>query len=122
MTLAAIALAIVCGSAWRRFWGSERPSWAFPGYRAVQASLGVLALVMLGRMAGDSWVISGARAAIVIGFLSTMAESVPHVWRAWEEVYIRWGVPNLGPWLRDWTAWAELTAGALVFGLAMLIP
>lgn len=116
----AIVLAALCGGFWRRWWGDARPSYAFRGYRAVQASVGVLALFGC-CWVGSVWWLAAIKAGLAIGFLATMAESVPHVWKAWEEIYIRWGVPNLGRMLKDWTAYAKVTAGALVWAIAVAL-
>ena len=122
MTILATALAFLAGGLWRRWWGTERPSYAFPGYRAVQASLGVLALVLLGRMAGDSWGLAAVRAGGCVGFLS-LPIAISRAWaeRPWLWIERRYGTPRWPPWFDGWTTYAEATAGALVFGIAMLI-
>jgi len=113
-----IALAAVLGGLWRRWWGDERPSYAFPGFRALQASLGVLALAGCCYLAGASWWLAAAKAGLAIGFLTTMAESVPHIWRAWEAVDYRFGTPRWGRMLTGYTAYAEATCGAAVWAIA----
>jgi len=39
-----LVIAAVLGAAWRRWFGSERPSWAHTGYRATQIIAGMAVL------------------------------------------------------------------------------
>lgn len=117
-----MTLAALLGAAWRRWWGDARPSWAFPGFRALQACIGLCALFCLCMWAGHSWWASAIRAALAIGFLTAVAQSIPHVWWAWEWVNLKVGGLNSRYRLIDgFTTWAEMTAGAIVFGLAVWI-
>ncbi|MCW5615886.1 MAG: hypothetical protein KIT32_12265 [Rhodocyclaceae bacterium] len=106
-----LAVAIVLGAIWRRWWGDERPPWAFPGYRGVQFAAGVVCLYAL----HPTWLGLGmAIAAVVIATLPI--KFFRPIWWAWDRV----PVPNLGRWFYQPTNYAEATQGALIFGLACL--
>jgi hypothetical protein len=116
-----IALSALAGGAWRRWWGDERPAYAFRGFRALQASAGVLALGLFCYLAGAPIWLAAVKAGLAIGFLTTMAESIPHIWRAWEAADYRWGTPRWGRMLTGYTAYAEATCGAVVWAIATMI-
>lgn len=115
--------AIVLGAAWRRWWGSERPAWAFPGYRAMQAGVGVLLLCVLGLLTKEPVWRAALDAGLAIGFLSLPIKvSLYPFTKFWLWVDTRWGTPRLlGSWLTGYTTYAELTGGAAVWFLATLV-
>lgn len=112
-----IFLAIILGAIWRRWWGDERPSWAFPGFRGMQFAVGVLALAAL----NPTW-LGLATAVIAIVIVTLPIRFFRPIWWAWEQIDSRWGVPNLGRWFYQHTNYAEATQGALIFALAMCGP
>lgn len=116
-----IALAILAGAIFRRWWGDARPSWAFPGFRGLQALGGLLALFALCLWAGTAWPLAALKAGLAIGFLTAVAQSIPHVWQAfdWLDGRLPRGLPKLGRWFTGWTTYSEATAGALVFAVAI---
>ena len=122
MTTLTIVLAVLGGAIWRRNWGDARPAWAFPGFRAAQAVTGFVTLVAVCLLAGHPWWSAGIRAGLAIGFLTAMAQSIPHVWAAWDwlDSKLPKGLPKQWP-LDGHTAWAEVTAGAIVFGIAVAL-
>lgn len=132
MVVLAISLAFVLGGAWRRWWGGDPPpaSWwpwrSASGdarlYRALQAVVGVAALVLLGRLAGDSWLLAAGRAGLVIGFLS-LPIAISRAWAEWPWLWIerQWGTPRWGRWFTGWTTYVEASSGALVWAVAMVV-
>lgn len=116
-----IVLAILLGAAWRRWFGSARPEWAFAGYRAMQVAVGfgVCALV-----AGAS-LAALVCAGLAIGFctLPISISRAPFVWLA-----ARLPLPTTArlpdPWrpmLQGAEPWAEVFQGAAAFACAVLI-
>lgn len=72
-TLLAI-LILGSGAAWRRWFGSARPAWAFPGYRGGQVAAGIGFLALLGCAAVNQFtVIALISAAAAIGFMTLPA-------------------------------------------------
>lgn len=106
-------LAIVLGAAWRRWWGSERPSWAFTGYRAMQAAAG-FAVLFLFLCLQAKWWVAAILAGIGIGFM-TLPISISR--RPFERVMEKINPPNLGTWLSGPAPWGEVLEGAVVWGL-----
>ena len=121
MTIFLIVILPLLGGAWRRWWGSERPSWAPGGYRAAQAIAGALILTGLLLLLGQPLWYAGIKAVLAIAFLAESAQSLPFVWHMWDDIDSRWQLPKLGRWFTGHTTYAEATCGALVFGLAALI-
>lgn len=107
-----IFLAIILGAAWRRWFGDERPSWAFPFYRGVQVIVGILAMWAL----NPTWV-GLAAAGISVGICTLPIQYFRPIWWMWQEIDARFGVPNLGRLFYQYTNYAESTQGALVFAL-----
>lgn len=117
-----LTIAIVAGICWRRWWGDERPSWAFPGFRATQAIIGFLALFGICVWAGHPWWESAIRSAIALAFITSMAESIPHIWRAWEWIDAKViGLNSRYRLIDGYTTYAEMTCGAFVWGVAISI-
>ena len=115
-------LAIILGAVWRRWWGDERPAWAFPGFRATQAVTGFVTLFGICLLAGHSWWSAAIRAGLALGFLTTMAESVPHIWRGWEWIDAKViGLRSRFRLVNGFTTYSEMTAGAAVWSIAILI-
>lgn len=111
-----ILIALLAGACWRRWFGSERPGWAFPGYRAMQVAAGVAALFLL------AWLSTTPAVAILlaggaIGFM-TLPISVsraPFVWFA-----DRLPLPTI-PYVSGSAEWAEVFQGALIFAGAIAL-
>ena len=117
-----LALAIILGAVWRRWWGDERPAWAFPGFRATQACIGYGALAALCIIAGHPSWSAAVRSALALAFLTTMAESIPHIWRGWEWIDAKViGLRSRYRLVNGYTTYAEMTCGAAVWSIAILI-
>ena len=118
-----LALAIILGAVWRRWWGDERPSWAFPGFRATQAVAGFAVLLGICLLHGHFLTGSAIRAGLALAFLTFCAQSIPHVWAAfdWIDGWLPRGLPKLGRWFTGWTTYAEATAGAIVWAIAVAL-
>jgi hypothetical protein len=118
-----ILLALIAGVAWRRWWGDERPSWAYPGYRATQALSGWAVLFLLCVIADPGDILrNAARAALVIGFMSLpIRVSMYGFTDFWKWVDERVGTPKLGRWFTGYTTYAEATQGAALWLLAVII-
>src|SRR5262245_58185490 len=71
MTAALVLVALLAGACWRRWWGDERPAWAFPGYRWLQAGAGVALLLGLGLLMKEPLWRAALEAALVIGWLAS---------------------------------------------------
>lgn len=117
----AIVLASLAGAAWRRWWGDERPAWAFAGYRAMQAVVGLIVLGMILLAAGAPIWKAAVASLCTIGYLSAVARSIPHVWVATEWIEERGWLPRLGRMLTGYTAWAEAVAGAVGWLIAAFV-
>jgi hypothetical protein len=117
-----ILVAILLGAAWRRWFGSARPGWAFPGYRAMQVAAGIGALAFL---AGPSWM-SLACAGAAIGFM-TLPISVsraPFLWLVNRAPWLPTTDHLPHPWkpmLQGPEPWAEAFQGAALWALAVLV-
>lgn len=119
MLIASITLSALLGAAWRRWWGDERPAWAPPGYRAAQAAIGFAMLAAICILAGHAWWGALLRSALALAFMAAMAESIPHIWRAWDWVDSRWSMRSRWRLFDGYTTKAELTAGAVVWSGAV---
>lgn len=102
---------------WRRWWGDERPAWAPAGYRAIQAVVG-FALLFACVWGAFPWWEAAIRSALALAFITTCAESIPHIWRAWEWVDARWSLRSRWRLLDGYTTKAELTCGAAIWAIA----
>ena len=122
VTTLTIILTVLAGAAWRRNWGDVRPSWAFPGFRAAQAVTGFTVLLAVCILAGHPWWSAAIRSGLALGFLTAMAQSIPHVWAAfdWIDGKLPKGLPKQWPF-DGWTTYAEATSGAIVFGIAVAL-
>lgn len=114
-------LALLLGAAWRRWFGAERPSWAFPGFRAMQIVAGILTLGILCYLAGGSFWRAPLIALLATGWLIERAQSIPVVWEGWFRLDALLGprFPAITPAFTGWTTYAEATAGALVWAIAV---
>lgn len=111
--------AAIIGAAYRRWWGTKRPSWAFPGYRGLQAAAGLAALFWLCVFAGNVWWLAALKSALTIGFLAQRAQSLPIIWDAWKSLS-EWLGRRGSHWLVfHWTEFAEAMAGAIVWTLVV---
>lgn len=122
------ALAFILGAAWRRWWGDVAASW-WPwkrangtniGYRGFQACAGLLILFGLLVSNGSPLLYASIKAGLAIGFLTAMAQSIPHVWAAWDWLDSKIALPKQWPF-DGHTTYAEATAGAIVFGIAVAL-
>ena len=120
-----ILLAVILGAAWRRWLGSERPSWAHPGYRATQIIAGIIVLSVV-QVVDGSWIFRAILdSSLAIGFMLLpisisrepfvrltkrlplpTTDKLPHPWK---------------PMLQGPEPWAEVLQGMTCFGLAVLI-
>lgn len=113
-----IALAAVLGALWRRWWGDERPSWAPPKYRAIQAVVGFAVLFAIGWQILPWWE-AAIRSGLALAFITVCAESIPHIWRGWEWVDRHWSMRSSWRLLDGYTTKGELTCGAIVWAAAL---
>lgn len=110
----------VLGALWRRWWGSERPSWAFSGYRATQAVVGLALLFLLGLWTGEAWWRAALDAGLAIGWLTLPIKiSLFGHTQFWEWLDSKVTLPDW--WESGYTTYAEASGGALVFLLATSI-
>src|SRR6185369_392050 len=107
--------ALFLGAAWRRWFGSERPSWAYPGYRATQVALGFIVLALLQVIVGDPFWRCALDSGIAIGFM-TLPISIsrqPFLW-----ITKKLPLPTTkNDWLNGPEPWAEVLQGAVLWGL-----
>lgn len=117
-----IVLAALAGAAWRRWWGAARPSWAFPGYRAMQAVVGCALLGPLCWWATGAAVPTALRVACAIALLASAARCVPAIWDAtiWVDEKVG-GIPRFGTWFDGPVAYAEALAGAAIWATAVAV-
>lgn len=111
-------LLIIFGAAWRRWLGSERPAWAWPGYRATQVTLGIVIGALL--LGADRAAL--ACAALAVGYC-TLPISFSR--RPFEWVTQRVPLPSteglphpFKTFLNGYAPWAEVLQGMAVFGAA----
>lgn len=117
--------AAVLGAAWRRWFGSARPSWAFPGYRFMQIAAGFAVLFGLCQLSGDSGWFAAVKSGAVIGF---MTMPIRYSRRPFEWITERFPLPTTGnlphPWkpmLQGPAPWAEALQGMCLWPLAVLL-
>ena len=114
-----ILIAALLGAAWRRWFGSARADWAYPGYRATQVGSGIAVLAFLQFVMGDPLWRCALDSALAIGFMTLpiVISRQPFVWlMRWINPPKMWGTMLNGP-----EPWAEALQGAVLFGLAVLI-
>ena len=118
MTALALLAAVIVGAAWRRWFGSERPRWAWTGYRAAQITAGAILLGLLCWGAGDAWwrALIDTAAAMVVMTVSAHTRD-PFIWIA-EKLHLpkMWGDFLDGP-----APWAEALQGATLWSVAVAI-
>lgn len=116
-----IIFAVLLGAAWRRWFGSERPGWAFTGYRAMQVASGIGVLALVSGPSLLSLAISGA----AVGFMTLpiWISRQPFLWLAKKCPWLPTTDHLDHPWksmLQGAEPWAEVFQGMTVFGLAAL--
>ena len=127
MSTLTIVLAIILGAAWRRMFGSDRPDWATPGYRGGQALIGFLVLMGLLIWYGASPAKAMTLSGLALGFMTSIAQAIPHVWAFWNWFYARVGLPRGVKFFSNPdgspapTAYAEASCGAIVWCLAAVL-
>ena len=129
--IAALIAAVIAGAIFRRWWGDAAASW-WPwkrangtniGYRGFRAVTGFVTLGAVCLLAGHPWWSAAIRAGFAIGFLTAMAQSIPHVWAAWDwlDGKLPRGLPKLGRWFTGHTTYSEATCGGIVWAFAVLL-
>lgn len=105
MIALALIITALLGAAWRRWWGSERPGWAFPGYRGMQAIAGAVVL----------W-LAGANMVFAVAAIAFMASPIKYTRRPFEWVTERLPLPTTkNDWLNGPAPWAEALQGATLW-------
>ena len=110
--------ALLLGAAWRRWFGSARPGWAFPGYRFMQIAAGWVVLALLQVAAGDYFWRCTLDSALALGFMTLPVSfsRQPFVWlRKKIDPPKMWGTMLNGP-----EPWAEALQGAVVWSADVL--
>lgn len=143
MTALAALLAVLLGAAWRRWFGSERPKWMRPvdawwrdlfgiwrpdkgaPWRAMQIVLGIVALAVLNRWAGDTLLRCVVDAAAAVGFMTLpiAVSRQPFVW-AVQRLRLPTTEKLPHPWkpmLQGPEPWAEAVQGGLLWSIAVLV-
>lgn len=104
-------LAALLGATWRRWWGSERPDWAFPGYRGMQAVAGAVVL----------WLV-GANMVLAVAAIAFMASPIKYTRRPFEWITERLPLPTTkNDWLNGPAPWAEVFQGATLWTASCLL-
>ena len=112
-------IAALLGASWRRWFGSERPSWAWAGYRATQIAAGFIVLALLQVVRGDPFWRCALDSALAVGFM-TLPISISRQPVLW--VTDRLPLPmTKNDWLNGPEPWAEVFEGAVLWGLAILL-
>jgi hypothetical protein len=118
-------LAALLGAAYRRWFGSARPSWAWTGYRATQIGAGFLVLAGLNWLTEDVWWRCLLDSGLAVGFMTLPI----HISRRPFE----WIAQNLNlpvtdglkdpyrTWLNGYAPWSEVFQGATLWMLAVLV-
>ena len=124
-TTATIIAAVLIGAAWRRWFGSARPSWAFTGYRALQVVAGISTLALICLLNGDLKFESAIKAGVAIGFMTLPIQysRQPFVWLARQlNLPTTESLPH--PWkpmLQGAEPWGEAIQGACVWSAAITL-
>lgn len=120
-----IFIACLFGAAWRRWFGSARPEWAYQGYRATQVAAGFIVLALIQVVAGDYFYRCALDSALAIGFMTL---PIQYSRRPFEWLTERLPLPTTDglphPWrpmLQGAAPWAEVLQGATLWGLAVLL-
>lgn len=120
-----IVLAIILGSAWRRWYSSARPAWAFPGYRFSQIAAGFVVLALTQIVTGDYFWRCALDSALAIGFMTL---PIQYSRRPFEWLAERLPLPTTRymphPWkpmLQGPAPWSEVFQGGLLWTLAVLV-
>lgn len=109
-----LLLAAIVGAAWRRWFGSARPGWAFPGYRAMQVCVGIGLCALVAGPSLASLVCAGA--AIGWMTLPISVSRAPFVSLLDRSPWL----PTF-PYLRGSAEWAEFLQGACLFTAAAVV-
>lgn len=116
------ALVIIAGALFRRWWGSDPPTWApSRGFRALQSAVGIAVLWLLCWLYGFSWQEAGIRSGLAYAFLTYTGMCIPHIWDICKMIDSLFGTPNLGRWFREYTQYAEAVAGGCVWFVAVTL-
>lgn len=117
-------IAALLGAAWRRWFGSARAEWAYPGYRATQVVSGFCVLAFIQFVQGEALWRCALDGAIAIGFM-TLPIHISR--RPFEWVAERLHLPTTDgmnhPWktmLQGPAPWAEVMQGATLWALATI--
>lgn len=112
-------LTLLLGAAWRRWFGSGRPDWAFTGYRAMQVAGGWAVLFFLCVIRNPGLIIADALVAIAaIGWMTLpiAVSRQPFVWLLDRSPWL----PTF-PYLKGSAEWGEFLQGACLFAAAALV-
>lgn len=118
-------LAALVGAAWRRWFGSARPSWAWTGYRATQIAAGFIVLALIQVVRGDPFWRCALDSGLAIGFMTLpiAVSRQPFVWLARQlNLPTTANLPHpFKPWLQGPEPWAEAIQGMTLWTLATLL-
>lgn len=121
-------LALVLGAAWRRWYGSARPGWAFPGYRGLQVLAGFSVLGLLQIPTGDYLWRCALDSALAIGFMTLPIRYSRRPFEFISEWLVARGLPTTArlphPWktmLQGPAPISEALQGGLLWFVAVLV-
>ena len=118
-------IAAIIGAAHRRWLGSARVDWAYPGYRGTQVAAGFVVLAFLQFAIGDVWWRCALDSALAIGFMTLPIQisRQPFVWLARQlNLPTTESLPH--PWkpmLQGAEPWGEAIQGACVWSAAITL-
>lgn len=128
MMLALSVAAALLGASWRRFYGSARPGWAFPGYRFMQIAAGFVVLALLQVVRGDPFWRCALDSALAIGFMTLPVKFSRRPFEIVAEWLVRHGLPTtenlrhpFKTWLQGPAPWAETGQGITLWLLAVIL-
>ena len=90
----------------------------YPGIRPAQHVIALAALGAICFWAGYPLWESALRSFLAWGFLTWVAQSIPHVWKFFDLVNERISLRRGSSWVNGETTYAEWACGAIVWGLA----
>jgi len=120
-----VVFALLFGAAWRRWFGSARADWSYPGYRFTQIASGFAVLAMLQFVEGESLWRCALDSALAIGFMTLPIQysRQPFVWLARQlNLPTTESLPH--PWkpmLQGAEPWGEAIQGACVWSAAITL-
>jgi len=118
-------IALLLGAAWRRWFGSARADWAYPGYRFMQIAAGFVVLALIQVVRGDLFWRCALDSALAIGFMTLPIQysRQPFVWLARQlNLPTTESLPH--PWkpmLQGPEPWGEALQGMCLWTLAILV-